>query len=191
MNYNLIPVATVKEITGATTDAQAQAQGEAIVGMVQAYLGLVLVKQNFNGEKVTLPYELSRVIKPKYAPINSVASISVITSTGAYEADTAAISVGEYTFEVLPKFWSLCPYPVLPSAIAALSVTYNAGLYNSWSEVPGILQEAMRELLKYKYAAGYVAGFNSEHFGDYSYTKGGFVRGLPVEIAGMLDGLEL
>lgn len=191
MNYTLIPAETVKAITGATTDAEATKQGDAIVAMVQAYLGLVLVKQNFTGEKVTLPYELSRIIKPKYAPINSVADISVITSTGVYKAQTTAVSIGEYTIEVLPKFWSLFPYPVLPSAVAAVSLSYNAGLYSSWSEVPGVLQEAIKELLKYKYAAGYVAGFNSEHFGDYSYTKGGFVRGLPVEIAGMLDGLEL
>ena len=71
MNYNLIPVAVVKGITGATDDAVAAQQGATVVGMLQAYLGLVLVKQDFSGEKVTIPYPFSRVIKPKYAPINS------------------------------------------------------------------------------------------------------------------------
>ena len=72
MDYNLIPVATVKAITGATDDAVATQQGSAIVGMLQSYIGLVLKKQDFSGEKVTIPYPFARVIKPKYAPINII-----------------------------------------------------------------------------------------------------------------------
>ena len=191
MNYNLIPVEVVKSITGATTDAEATQQGCAVIGLLQGYLGLVLVKQDITGEKVTIPYPFSRVIKPKYAPINSVKSLGAITNEGTYKTETRHLAVGEFTFEILPTFWSCFHFKVLPSAVAAVEVTYNAGLYSTWSEMPAILQEAAQELLKYKYNAGYVAGFQSEHLGDYSYTKGSFVRGIPAEIATMLDGLNL
>ena len=193
MNYNLIPLDVVKSITGATTDDVAATQGRAIVGMLQAYLGLVLVKQDFTGEKVTIPYPFSRVVKPKYAPINAVCSLNIITSDGTYKADTSHLACGRFTIELLPTFWSVgCKY-TLPSAVAAVELTYNAGLYSSWAEVPAVLQEAVQELLKYKYNAAYAAGFQSEHLGDYSYTKGGFAAnsGIPAEIAGMLDGLNL
>lgn len=191
MNYNLIPVEVVKSITGATTDAEATQQGSAVIGLLQGYLGLVLVKQDFTGEKVTVPYPFSRVIKPKYAPINAVKELGVITNNGTYKTEAKHLAAGEFTFEILPTFWACFHYSVLPSAVAAVEVTYNAGLYSTWTEVPAILQEAAQELLKYKFNAGYVAGFQSEHLGDYSYTKGGFVRGIPVEIATMLDGLNL
>ena len=191
MDYNLIPVETVKAITGTTDNTVAAQQGAAIIGMLQNYLGLVLKKQDFAGEKVTVPYPFSRVIKPHYAPINTVSTLCVITDKGTYKTDTSHISVGEFTLELLPTFWALKFSNVLPSAISAVQVTYNAGLYAQWSEVPAIIQEAAQELLKYKCNANYVAGFQSEHLGDYSYTKGGFVKGLPVEVAGMLDGLDL
>lgn len=193
MNYNLIPLDVVKSITGATSDEVAATQGRAIVGMMQAYLGLVLVKQDFVDEKVTVPYEFARVIKPRYAPINDVCNISVVTSEGTYKADTKPYSFGEYTIELLPRFWNCFSHYVIPAAVAAVKVSYNAGLYEEWGEVPAILQEAAQELLKYKYNAAYVAGFNSEHLGDYSYSKGAFAAnsGIPAEIAGMLDGLNL
>ena len=191
MNYNLIPLDVVKSITGATRDDVAATQGRAIVGMLQAYLGLVLVKQDFFGEKITVPYPFSRVLKPRYAPINDICSVNVLTSEGTYKAETGHLVSGEFTIEILPMFWDVRPHHVLPSSVSAVELSYNAGLYASWAEVPGILQEAAMELLKYKYNAGYDAGFQSEHFGDYSYTKGGLVKGIPVEIAGMLDGLDL
>ena len=193
MNYNLIPADVVKSITGTTDNTVAAQQGAAIVGMVQAYLGLVLVKQDFSGEKITVPYNFQRVIKPKWAPINSVSTIGVITHAGTYKADTKAISIGEYFIELLPRFWSFFPRSVIPAAVGAIELSYNAGLYTTWAEVPAVLQEAMQELLKYKYNDEYVAGFHSEHFGDYSYTKGALAAnsGIPAEIAGMLDGFNL
>lgn len=194
MDYNLIPVETVKAITGATDDAVATQQGAAIIGMLQSYLGLVLKKQDFTAEKITVPYHFSRVIKPKYAPINSVSQVGIITHNGTYKADeTSYFAIGRFTVELLPHFWSCFHYSVLPSAVSAVEVTYNAGLYTTWSEVPAVIQEAAQELLKYKYDEDYAAGFQSEHLGDYSYTKGTFAKnsGIPAEIAGMLDGLEL
>lgn len=194
MDFNLIPVEVVKSITGATDDAVATQQGAAIIGMLQAYLGLVLKKQDFTGEKVTIPYHFSRVIKPKYAPINSVSQVGIITHNGTYKADeTSYFAIGRFTVEVLPHFWSCFHYSILPSAVAAVEISYNAGLYTAWSEVPAVIQEAAQELLKYKYDSEYAAGYQSEHLGDYSYTKGSFAKnsGIPAEIAGMLDGLEL
>ena len=194
MDFNLIPVEVVKSITGTTDDAVATQQGAAIIGMLQAYLGLVLKKQDITGEKVTIPYHFSRVIKPKYAPINSVSEIGIITHNGTYKADeTSYFAIGRFTVEVLPHFWSCFHYSILPSAVAAVEISYNAGLYTAWSEVPAVIQEAAQELLKYKYDSEYAAGYQSEHLGDYSYTKGSFAKnsGIPAEIAGMLDGLEL
>ena len=194
MDFNLIPVEVVKSITGTTDDAVATQQGSAIIGMLQAYLGLVLKKQDFTGEKVTIPYHFSRVIKPKYAPINSVSQVGIITHNGTYKADeTSYFAIGRFTVEVLPHFWSCFHYSILPSAVAAVEISYNAGLYTTWSEVPAVIQEAAQELLKYKYDSEYAAGYQSEHLGDYSYTKGTFAKnsGIPAEIAGMLDGLEL
>lgn len=191
MNYNLIPVAVVKAITGTTNDAVAQQQGETVIGILQNFLGLVLVKQNFTGEKVTIPYAFSRVVKPRYAPINSVSSLEVITNDGTYKADTSTLAVAEFTLELLPLFWILPLCKRLPNAVAGVKISYNAGLFSTWTEVPPVLQEAAQELLKYKYNADYIAGFQSEHFGDYSYTKGALVKGIPAEIAGMLEGINL
>ena len=194
MDYNLIPVETVKAITGATDDAVATQQGEAIIGMLQSYLGLVLKKQDFTAEKITVPYHFSRVIRPKYAPINTVSEIGIITNNGTYKADnTSYVAIGRFTVELLPHFWTCFHRSPLPASVAAVEMTYNAGLYSTWSEVPAVIQEAAQELLKYKYDEDYAAGFQSEHLGDYSYTKGSFAKnsGIPAEIAGMLDGLEL
>lgn len=194
MDCNLIPVEVVKSITGTTDDAVATQQGATIIGMLQAYLGLVLKKQDFTGEKVTIPYHFSRVIKPKYAPINSVSQVGIITHNGTYKADeTSYFAIGRFTVELLPHFWSCFHYSILPSAVASVEISYNAGLYTAWSEVPAVIQEAAQELLKYKYDSEYAAGYQSEHLGDYSYTKGTFAKnsGIPAEIAGMLDGLEL
>lgn len=194
MDYNLIPVEVVKSITGTTDDTVATQQGAAIIGMLQAYLGLVLKKQDFTGEKVTIPYHFSRVIRPKYAPINTVSQVGIITNNGTYKADeTSYFAIGRFTVELLPHFWRCFHYSILPSSVAAVEISYNAGLYTAWSEVPAVIQEAAQELLKYKYASEYAAGFQSEHLGDYSYTKGTFANnsGIPAEIAGMLDRLEL
>lgn len=191
MDYNLIPVETVKAITGATDNTVATQQGAAVIGMLQNFLGLVLKKQTFAGEKVTVPYAFSRVIRPRYAPINSVSSLGVITQEGTYKTETSHIAVGEFTLELLPTFWVFRFAKVLPQSVSAVQITYNAGLYDNWNEVPAVIQEAAQELLKYKYNANYMAGFQSEHLGDYSYTKGSFVKGLPAEIAGMLEGINL
>lgn len=191
LNYDLIPLDVVKKITGATEDSVAATQGRAIVGLLQDYFGLLMVKQDICKEKVTMPYKFSRIIKPRYAPINSVCCLGLITHEGTYKTDDSALAIGEYSIEVLPKFWALFHYTVLPSAVSAIEISYNAGLFSSWEEVPPVLQEAAMELLKFKYNSGFEAGLQSEHLGDYSYTKGSFVNGLPAEIAGMLDGLKL
>lgn len=187
----LIPLDVVKAITGTTDNTVATRQGNAIMEMLEAYLDTVLIKRDVTNERITVPYQLSRLIEPKFNPINSVASLSVITRDGTYKADTQAISIGEYAIELLPRFWFCFARPILPKAVAAVLLSYNVGHFDSWADLPAILQEAALELLKYKYVTSLAAGFQSEHLGDYSYSKGSFVRGLPVEIASMLDGVVL
>lgn len=191
MNYNLIPVETVKAITGTTDNTVAAQQGAVIIGMLQNYLGLVLKKQDFTNEKQPVPYKFSRIVKTRFAPINSVDSLYLLTHQAEYVASTADLAIGRFTVELLHSLWSGLNYQVLPDAVSAVKINYNAGLYDTWEEVPAILQEAAKELLKFKYDEDYAAGYQSEHIGDYSYTKGNLVKGLPAEIAGMLDGIEL
>lgn len=188
---NIIPAATITAITGATDANEIALQGCVIIEMLEEFLGVLLVKRDISEEKITLPYNFSKVLKPKFAPINSVSSLEVITHNGTYKAETKHLALGAYTIELLPRFWACFPYPVLPKAVAAVKLSYNAGYYSTWQEFPAILQQAAIDLLKYKYLYSYQMGFQSEHLGDYSYTKGNIVRGLPVEIASSLEGLVL
>ena len=190
---SVIPAATITAITGATDNAIITMQGQTVIEMLEEFLGVLLIKRDISDEKITLPYGFSRVIKPKFAPINSVSKLEVITREGTYKANTDTLPIGTYVIELLPRFWSWFgwPYPILPKAVSAVKLSYNAGYFSSWSEFPAILQSAALELLKYKYASDLKAGFHSEHLGDYSYTKGALVRGLPVEIASSLEGLVL
>lgn len=188
---NIIPAATITAITGATDSGEIARQGEAVMQMLEAYMGILLVKRDISDELITVTYDFSRIIKPKYAPINSVTSLSVITREGTYKADTRTLSIGKFTIEMLPQFWFCFPVQVLPKAVAAIKLSYNAGYFDSWTNLPAIIQTAALELLKYMFASELKAGFHSEHLGDYSYTRGNIVRGLPVEIASMLDGVVL
>ena len=188
---NIIPAATITAITGATNENEIKLQGCAIIEMLEAFLDVLLVKRDISDEKITLPYNFSKVIKPKFAPINSVSSLEVITHNGTYKAETEHLALGAYTIEVLPRFWACFPCPVLPKAVAAVKLSYNAGYYSTWQELPAILQQAAIDLLKYKYVYPFQMGYQSEHLGDYSYTKGNMVRGLPIEIASSLQGLVL
>ena len=186
---NIIPSEIVKEITGAKSDDKAALQANAVIELIEEFLGVLLIKRDIKDEKITLPYNFTRVIRPKFAPINSVASLEVITHEGTYKADTKHLALGAYTIELLPRFWF--PYPVLPRAVAAVKLSYNAGYFDRWQDLPALIQEAAEELLAFKYASDFKAGFQSEHLGDYSYTKGKLVRGLPEEIASMLEAVEL
>lgn len=178
----IIPLDLIKRITGATSDAVASMQGRAIVQLIEGYLGVTLIKQDFQNERITVPYKHSRVFKTKHCPINSVSALNFITADATYQASQKKLLLGYHIVEVIGT---------LPVGVSAVKITYNAGLYDSWADVPAIIQLAAEELLKYKFNPNYMAGFNSEHLGDYSYSKGSIVRGLPAEIAGMLDGVEL
>lgn len=186
---NIIPAELITAITGATTQAEIKLQGCAIIEMLEAYLGVLLIKRNITDEKITQVYDFSRIIKPKFWPINSVSSLKVATSDGEYIVKTLYYTVGVCTVEILPSFWHW--YRTLPRKVAGVKLSYNAGYFTTWQELPALLQQAALDLLKYKYASDLKAGFQSEHLGDYSYTKGTIVRGIPVEIAGVLDRVVL
>lgn len=178
----IIPLDLIKSITGATSDAVASMQGRAIVQLIEGYLGITLIKQDFQNERITVPYKHSRVFKTKHYPINSVSELNFITAEATYQASQKQLMLGYHIVEVIGT---------LPVGVSAVKITYNAGLYDSWADVPAIIQLAAEELLKYRFDPKFSAGYSSEHFGDYSYSKGNFTRGLPAEIAGMLDGVEL
>lgn len=194
---NIIPANIITEITGATDSTEIARQGEAIIQTIENYLGILLVKKDIIDEKITINYPYSRIFKPKFAPINTISSLSVITYDGEYKAKTLALSIGKYTIEILPRFWynlsANAHTRILPDAVSAVKISYNAGYFSSWSELPAILQQVAMDLLKYKYASGsdFNVGFQSEHLGDYSYTKGNIVRGIPAEIATILDNIQL
>lgn len=187
----IIPLEKIKQITGATSDAIATAQWRYAVGVIEGYLGVTLFKTDFKDEKITVPYGLSKVIATKHGPINSVCDFSVISSNGTYTAKTSALSFCGKLIEVLSGFWDCISVRILPQAVSAVQVSYNAGLYDDIAQVPDVLLESVFDLLDYKYNSDAHIGFTSEHLGDYSYSRGSFVRGLPAEIAGALDGLNL
>lgn len=184
---NIIPAEIITAITGATDTATIEMQGNAIIQMLEAYLEVLLVKKDIQGEKITLPYA-GKIIQPKYAPINSVSKVEILQKDGTYKEHTTPMSVGAYSIEFLESgFFFHCR----EHAVASIKLSYNAGYFSSWTEFPAILQQAAEELLKYMFVSDFNVGFQSEHLGDYSYTKGNIKRGLPVEIATILDGVVL
>lgn len=178
----LIPLPIVKEITGAETDEQATVQIKCVQSMIEAYLGVMLIKTDYTDEKITLPYGWQSVLCPRFTPINSVAKVDFLRSDGTYEEHKGHLSIGKFSIELLGR-------PRLQGHIAAAQISYNAGLYDDYSQAPALLVQAAEKLLAWNANPDAVRGFASEHLGDYSYTKGALVRGVPEVIAGMLNGI--
>ena len=177
----LIPLGKVKEMTGATTDEQAAVQSRAIEQMIEAYTGLTLFKKDVTQERITLPYGLQKVIRPVCLPVNSVEEVRY----GDGKVYRGAVKCGTYGVE-LTELEGIVPQ------ISALEISYNAGLYDDFSDAPAILQVAAEKLLYWFFVANEdTSGFSSEHLGEYSYTKGNLVRGIPQEIANILDSVRL
>ena len=177
----LIPLGKVKEMTGAKTDEQAAVQSRAIEHMIEAYTGLTLFKKDIANERITLPYGLQKVIRPEYLPVNSVEEIRY----GDGQVYSGSVKCGTYGVE-LGRIEGIKPQ------ISALEISYNAGLYDDFADVSAILQFAAEKLLYWFFVANEGAGgFQSEHLGEYSYAKGNFVRGIPQEIASILDSVRL
>jgi hypothetical protein len=179
----LIPLDKVKQITGAGTDAEAAAQINAVQEMIEAYLAVTLIKTDYTDEKITLPYGWQSVLRPRFAPINSVAQINFLKADGEYAPYQGHYAVGKISVELL------CGQH--PGHIAAAQISYNAGLYDNFSQAPALLSQAAEKLLAWNANPDALNGFASEHLGDYSYTKGAMVRGVPEIIAGMLDGVKI
>ena len=170
----LIPLDKVKQITGAGTDAEAAAQINAVQEMIEAYLAVTLIKTDYTDEKITFPYGWQSVLRPRFAPINSVAQINFLKADGEYAPYQGHYAVGKISVELL------CGQH--PGHIAAAQISYNA---------PALLSQAAEKLLAWNANPDALNGFASEHLGDYSYTKGAMVRGVPEVIAGMLDGVKI
>ena len=177
----LIPLGKVKEITGAKTDEQAAVQSRTIEHMIEAYTGQTLFKKDIANERITLPYGLQKVIRPECLPVNSVEEIRY----GDGQVYSGSVKCGTYGVE-LGRTEGIKPQ------ISALEISYNAGLYDDFADTPAILQFAAEKLLYWFFVASEgITGFQSEHLGEYSYSKGNFVRGIPQEIASILDSVRL
>lgn len=190
----ILDLETVKEVTKAKDDAQAAAQIEAVQELMEAYLNITFIKRDVSDELVTLPYAKSSIISPQYAPINSVKEIKVLQNDGSYRAATdIKYSVGKETVQILSG--SLFAPGVMPrpaGQIAALKISYNAGLYDDYTQAPALLKSAAQGLLGWLYTDPYaMGGYSSEHLSDYSYTKAALVNGLPEGIAAILNKVRL
>ena len=177
----LIPLGKVKQLTGATTDEQAAVQSRAIEQMIESYTGLTLFKKDITNERITLPYGLQKVIRPACLPVNSVEEVRY----GDGQVYEGAVKCGTYGVE-LTELEGHKPQ------LSALELSYNAGLYDDFADTPAILQFAAEKLMYWFFVANEgITGFQSEHLGEYSYAKGNFVRGIPQEIASILDSVRL
>ena len=190
----ILDLETVKEITKAKDDAQAAAQIEAAQELMEAYLNVTFIKRDIADEVVTLPYPRARIISPQYAPINSVKEIKVLQSDGSYQAAAdIKYSIGKETVQILAGSLfvpAVVPHPA--GQIAALKISYNAGLYDDYTQAPALLSSAAQGLLSWLFAdTEAMGGYSSEHLSDYSYTKAALVRGLPEGIASILDKVRL
>lgn len=184
----IIPLEKVKQITKATTDEQAGLQLSAAVKLIEDFLGLVLLKTDFTDEKITIPYECMRIIRPAKKPINSIKEIKYYDwhkcEYRKLEHNHYVVGTESIGFKELRD--------LRHNGIAKVLLSYNAGLYDNLSQVPSILIFAVEKVLNYLFVSGNIGGgFKSEHLGDYSYSKDALVNGLPADIAGLLQGLHL
>ena len=190
----ILDLETVKEITKATSDDVAAKQIEAAQELMEAYLNVTFIKRDVSDEAVTLPYPRARIISPQYSPINSVKEIKVLQSDGSYRAAAdIKYSIGKETVQILSGSVfapGVMPHPA--GQIAALKISYNAGLYDDYTQAPALLKSAAQGLLSWLYADPYaMGGYSSEHLSDYSYTKAALVNGLPEGIASILNKVRL
>lgn len=177
----LIPLRKVKELTGAKTDEQAAIQSRAVEQMIESYTQIILLKKHISNERITLPYGLQKVFRPACLPVNSVEEIRY-DNDKVYEG---RVKCGDYGVELLDT-------KNINPQISALEISYNAGLYDDFDNAPAILQLVAEKLLYWFFVANESSnGLQSEHLGDYSYTKGNIVRGIPQEIATILDTVRL
>ena len=186
-NAYLISFSRVRGITRATTDEQAAGQLAAVTKIIEDFFGVVLFKTDFTDEKITVPYESMRIIRPAKTPINSVTAVKFYDwHKNEYKtyAHTHFV-IGNETIEFKE-------YKPWYHGVTKVLLSYNAGLYDDISQVPPILAVAAEKLLDYLFVSGSFGGaYQSEHLGDYSYSKAALVGGLPADIAGLLQGLHL
>lgn len=190
----ILDLETVKEITKATSDAVAAEQIEAAQELMEAYLNVTFIKRDIADEEITLPYKKISIISPQYAPINSVKEIKVLQSDGSYQrAADIKYSIGKETVQILAGSLfvpAVVPHPA--GQIAALKISYNAGLYDDYTKAPALLKSAAQGLLSWLFTDPYaMGGYSAEHLSDYSYTKAALVKGVPEGIAAILNKVRL
>lgn len=188
----ILDLEQVKTVTGAKTDEEAATQACAVQELIEAYLGVTLIKTDFVDEKITVPYSLSQIIRPAKSPINSVDRIELLQSDGTYKAYMGKYSLGRENVQLLTKSPEGVSVWIIPNKAGAVKMTYNAGLYDDYTQAPALLAAAAKGLIGWLFGDPHALdGYQSEHLSDYSYTKGAAVRGIPAGIAGILDGIKL
>lgn len=204
----LISLTEIKRILGladtSETDAQATLYINAVEAFFDNYFGLKMIKTNFTEEAVTMPYGLSRMITPKYLPVNSVSEIKLLLHTGQYAPiEDIPLSVGRGGVELLINFrdinirysqWhDLIKPSLIPAKISAVKLSYNAGLYDSWDDesVNPLIKALAPMILKYMFGGQMAGNFKSETMGTYAYSYGDIIKGLPASISLALDGIKL
>lgn len=190
----ILDLEAVKEITKATNDEQAVAQITAVQEIMEDYLGVIFIKRDIVDEAVTFPYSRVRIISPEYVPINAVSEIKILQPDGSYKsAEHMRYSVGKETVQLLVGSLFAPNTPPLPyDKIAALKISYNAGLYDDYTKAPLLLKTAAQGLLGWLFNDPYaMGGYSAEHLSDYSYTKAALVNGLPEGIASILNKVRL
>lgn len=184
---DLINLDRVKQLTGAKTDEEAALKLKTVLEVIEDFLGVVLFKTDFKDEKISLAYGNCRYIRPNHTPVNEVYEIKFFNpDSGKYESQTdfKYITGGE-TIDFLNRRVLKKP------ASGRILLSYNAGLYSDASEVPATITLAAEKLLDYLFASGFGGAYQSEHLGDYSYSKGATDSGLPADIAALLNGVKL
>lgn len=189
----LLDLETVKKITGAEKDEAAAAQMTAVQELLQTYFGVLFIRRDITGEVLTVPYADASVFSPACSPINSISALEVLNAQGVFAAYQGAFTHSKNAVQILNSglraFW----YGWRRSGvIGRLRLSYNAGLWADYSAAPALLGRCAESLLNWLYSDPHaLGGYQSEHLADYSYTKGALVRGIPAEIAGLLDGVQL
>lgn len=185
----ILTIEEAKEILGITGTEEDDAIKRMLADLtcqIEEYLGWVFVKRDVIS-KISIPYGLQfRFIVP-LMPINSLTEITFKDCDFNEEVK----ELSNFNFDYYGMIESKL---VLPTTLDGLKVSYNAGLYDSNSEIPAEYKNVASDLLELLYSIQYKNGgkVKSESLGDYSYTLQDLKTGnYPQNILNSLNYLKL
>lgn len=174
---------TFEKITGTSEDTRLQMILDAAESWIENYCG----RDFEQGSKTETHSGGASTIRLLSAPVNSLTSISVLSSSGVvsgtialtsvmYDASTGIIStigpvVAPSYSDCLMDLGTVYESPIFPPGFRNIQVVYNGG-YASGS-IPDDLHFAVFAVADWlKANAGSSVTYQSESIGAYSYTKG-------------------